>query len=202
MIQNRSLEWLRNPERAFADLISSHTRGDDLQRRHLWRAVVLAVDTEGGLLENIQGSGDGMTVSYRDGSTKTFPPRVGPINPKGSVKARILSDGYDRLLDDADCRTFWPMSPPDQVGMPVSPGEHVYVVFEDSLVGSTEHGMWTARVSGQDSAGSFEGSDSYTAPSYNRTAVDAFAPNPQNYQTDDDSASLAPNSSATKFFGG
>lgn len=200
MIQKRSLEWLRNPERAFADLLLTHMRGDDQTRRHYWRAVVLAVDTVGGQLENIQGNGS-LTVTNRDGTTTTFQATVGPDNPKGSVKARILTDGYDRLLDDADVRTFWPMSPPDQVGMPVSPGEHVYVVFEDSLVGSTEHGMWTARVAGQDSAGSFDGTDSYTAPSNQRSAVDAFDPNTPDYPTDDDSASLAPNNSATKFFG-
>jgi len=180
-------------------MLNRHARGDHLDKRHLWRAVVLAVDLEGGRLENIDGNG-GLTVTGKDGRSRTFPARVGQNNPKGSIKARILTDGYDRLLNDEDVRVFWPMTPYDQLGVPVSPGEHVYVTFEDPIEGSMEHGMWTSRVSGHDSAGAYPGVDSYTAPSFQRSAVDSFTPNEQNYQKDDESASLAPNNSATKFF--
>lgn len=197
----RSLEWFRHPERVLADLLVQHARGDDRPRGHLWRAVVLAVDLEGGLLENIDGNGS-LTSTDRDGRSRTFPARVGPDNPKGSIKARILTNGYDRLLDDEDVRVFWPMSPSDQLGIPVSPGEHVYVMFEDQMLGSTEHGMWMSRVSGHDSAGSFAGTDSYTAPSAPRSGVDHFTPNEAEYQKDDDSASLAPIKSATGHFDG
>lgn len=197
----RSLDWFRRPERILADLITRHARGDDSGRRHFWRATVLAVDTEGGRLENPNGSGT-FAVTLRDGSTRVLSARVGPENPRGSVKARLLTDGYDRLLDDDDVRTFWPMFPPDQLGIPIAPGEHVYVVFEDTGEDSMEHGMWVSRVPGQDSANAFLGKDSYTAPSSPASAVDAFTPTDRDYQADDDSASMAPNRSATKHFGG
>lgn len=160
------------------------------------RAVVLAVDPDGGQLQNDTGSG-GMTVTDRAGTVRTFKAIAGPSNPRGSVKARILTNGFDRLIDDADLRIFWPMMPQDQVSVPISPGEHVYVVFEGQ---GMSHGLWISRVSGQDSANSFKGSDSYTAPSAQKSAMDSFEPNEPEYDRTDQRAGLAPAVDATAFF--
>jgi hypothetical protein len=91
------------------------------------------------------------------------------------------------------------MFPTDQLGVPVAPGEHVYVTFEGK---GTEHGLWLSRVSGQDSAGSFQGVDSYTAPSAQQSAMDNFEPNDPEYQRTDASAGMAPGVSAMRFFDG
>jgi len=115
------------------------------------------------------------------------------------VKARVLTDGLDRLVADEDLRVFWPMFPQDQLAMPISPGEHVYVVFEDE--GFT-HGLWISRVPGQDSANVFIGADSYTAPSAPGSAMDSFEPNDPEYDRTDEHAGLAPPIDSTAFFDG
>lgn len=202
MSNHRTNDWYRRPQQILADIIRKAARGDS--ERRLWRATVLAVDVEGGRLENPQGAGT-LTVVDRQGRSREIQAKVGTENPRGSVKARVLTDGFDRLLDDDDVRTFWPMFPQDQLALPISPGEHVYVMFENGL----DHGIWLSRVSGQDSAGSFLGTDSYTATGAPQSAVDAFADNPPDFQTDDESAGLAPKGAGsgptadgTKFFGG
>lgn len=173
-------ERFRRPGLILADLLQKHARGEK-EPRHYHRAVVLAIDHDGGLLENPNGS---------NGAT------VGPENPRGAVRARILTDGMDRLRDDDQLRTFWPMFPPDQIGMPVSPGEHVYVTFEDGL----EHGMWLTRVAGHDSANIYKGADSYVGTHVQQSAMDSFYPNKPDYQQTDEHASLAPTPGATSFF--
>lgn len=196
-MRDRGADWFRRPELVLADLIRSRARGDD-RDRHYRRAVVLAVDLEGGRLQNETGSGS-VSVRARDGKTRSYPAIPGVENPRGSVKARILTDGFDRLLADEDLRVFWPMFPQDQVSIPVSPGEHVYVVFEDE---GLAHGLWVSRVPGQDSANSFRGSDSYDAPSSPGSAMDSFEPNESEYDMTDEHAGLAPPIDSMSFFEG
>lgn len=189
------IDWFRRPELILGDLLVRNARGEG-SARHYHRAVVLAVDLEGGLLQNKDGSG-GIDVVDRSGQTRHYDASVGPENPRGSIKARVLTDGLDRLLDDADVRVFWPLLPTDQLAGPVSPGEHVYVVFEGE---GTDHGIWVARVSGQDSANSFRGADSYTAPSAPQSGMDSFEPNEPQYDTSDEHAALAPTPNGMSFF--
>ena len=195
-MRDRGADWFRNPELVLAEMIRERARGDE-RVRHYRRAVVMAIDLDGGKLQNRDGSGS-LSVRNRDGRVVTYPALVGPDNPRGSIKARILTDGLDRLLSDDELRVFWPMFPQDQLGIPVSSGEHVYVVFEDE---GLTHGLWISRVSGQDSANSFKGSDSYVSPSSPASAMDAFEDNPPEYQTDDVHASLAPPVDPNSFFG-
>lgn len=198
MTRNRGSDWYRRPELILAELLQREARLEDRADRHYRRAVVMAVDMNGGMLQNPNGSG-GLAVVDRGGKSVTYPALPGVENPRGAVKARVLTDGLDRLVDDRDLRVYWPMFPQDQMGIPISPGEHVYVVFEDE---GLSHGLWIARVSGQDSANSFKGEDSYTAPSAPRSAMDFFEPNDPEYRRTDDRASLAPPKDSTRFFGG
>lgn len=190
----RDVDWFRRPELIFGDLIDRHGRGD--KDRTYYRAVVMAVDLEGGLLQNPDASGQ-VQVPQRDGSTKSFKALVGPANPRGSIKARILTDGLDRLIDDQSLKVFWPMFPQDLVGTPVSPGEHVYIVFEGE---GMANGLWVSRVAGHESANSFDGTKSYTAPSAPQTAMDSFEDNDPQYARDDHSAGLAPTVGAMSSF--
>ena len=190
-MRDQGSDWFRRPELILSDLIRSHAR-EDSRVRHYRRAVVVAIDHEGGRLQNDGGDG-----SVSDGNGKTFRALIGPENPRGSVKARVLTDGLDRLLSDDDLRVFWPMFPQDQFSIPISPGEHVYVIFEDE---GFDHGLWISRVSGHDSANTFVGRSSYTAPSSPSSAMDSFEPNEPEYDTSDEHASLAPAVDPTSLF--
>ncbi len=194
-MNDRGSDWYRRPELILADVLQRAARQEG-PSPHYYRATVLAVDTEGGLLQNEQGAGS-LSVRGRDGSVRTFRATTGVRNPRGAVKARILTNGMDRLLADDELRVFWPMFPTDQIGVPISPGEHVYVVFEgEGMV----HGLWISRVSGQDSANAFIGSDSYTEPANQRSAMDFFEENPIEYPRTDEHAGQAPPRDAVTFF--
>lgn len=194
----KGLDWYRRPEIVLADLLNKAARDEINQNQNIfYRAVVLAVDLDGGMLQNDNGDGS-IDVLLPDGSRKSYSAIVGPKNPRGSIKARILTDGFDRLLDDSDVRVFWPFLPHDQIGIPVSPGEHVYVLFEGN---SLSNGLWFSRVSGQESASNFVGKNSYTSPSNQKSAMDSFEQNTPEYEINDDFASLAPIKSAFTSFG-
>lgn len=189
----RNAEFYKRPELLLAAMVEKVTEVPD---RTYLRAVVLAVDLEGGKLQNEDGSGE-VRIPQRDGSTKRVKAIVGPKNPRGSVKARILTDGYDRLLDDDSLRVYWPMFPQDLNGTPATPGEHVYVMFDGQ---GTSHGLWVSRVAGHESANSYEGKDSYDAPSAPQTAMDSFEPNDPAYPRDEAYAGLAPTQGAMSKF--
>ena len=178
-----------------AELIKKAARGDD-DVQHYHRAVVMAVDHDGGMLQNDDGQG-GITVTDRNGKERKFSAVTGPPNPRGSIKARVITNGLDRLLEDDDLRVFWPMLPPDQIGIPVSPGEHVYVIFEGA---GYDHGMWLSRVAGHDSANSYAGVESYVAPSAPKTAMDSFEPNDAEYPKTDEYSALSPTSNPNDLF--
>ena len=194
-MSRRGIDWYRRPEMILSELLRDAARGPQ-QDRTVRRALVLAVDYEGGKLQNPDGSGE-FDSSWPGRNSQTLKATVGPANPRGAVKARILTDGLDRLRDDNDTRVFWPMFPPDQLGMPVSPGEHVYVMFEGS---GLDNGFWVARLPGHEGAGSYIGNKSYTASSAAGSAMDSFEPNPADYPTDDDHAALTPGKSAMDHF--
>ena len=113
--------WYRRPEIVLADLLGRAARDEIPEDSHqILRALVLAVDPDGGALENKDGSG---TYSARgtDGRRLNLTAAIGPTNPAGAVKARILTDGLDRLRADQDLRVFWPLHPQDQLAIPISP---------------------------------------------------------------------------------
>lgn len=184
----RSIDWYRRPELIFADVIDRASREEDKGQRTYYKAVVMAVDLEGGKLQNPDGDGS-VIVSLRDGSSSEFDALIGPANPRGSVKARVLTDGLDRLMDDQELRVFWPMFPQDLSGTPATPGEHVYVMFDGN---GMSHGLWVSRVAGHESAGSADGTAVYTAPSSPPSAMDKFEENTADYSKDDADAGLAP----------
>lgn len=190
----RSIDWYRRPELILAEVIERAGR-DDRERTH-YRAVVLAVDLEGGMLQNPDAAGE-VRVTQRDGSVRTFAAMTGVANPRGAVKARVLTDGLDRLLDDRDLRVFWPMFPQDLAGTPASPGEHVYVIFEGE---GLTNGLWLSRVAGQESANSFDGTASYSAPSSPESAMDSFEKNDARYPRDEAHAGMAPTRGAMSAF--
>ena len=191
----RDVDWFRRPELIFAELVGRAAR--DERERQYYRATVLAVDLDGGRLQNPDGAGE-MSVTLRDGSTRRYAALTGPLNPRGSVKARIITDGFDRLLDDQSLRVFWPMFPQDMAGTPITPGEHVYVMFEGE---GMSHGIWVSRVAGHESANSSQGSLEYDEPSSPQSAMDSFEPNEAEYPRDDNHASLAPSEGAIARFG-
>lgn len=190
-----TLDWYRRPEMILAEMVREAARGPAPDQTFR-RALVLAVDYEGGRLQNESGTGQ-VKTSWPGQGEIVLPALVGPRNPRGSIKARILTDGFDRLRSDQECRVFWPMFSVDNGGAPVSPGEHVFVVFEGS---GFENGLWMVRVPGHDGPGAFIGKDSYTAPSVPGSAMDHFEENPSELIRDDHRAGLAPGRSAVDFF--
>jgi len=178
----------RRPELILSDLIQGHAVGALTGKvGKLWRAAVLAVDLEGGLLQN----------PFGNGGLGRFSALTGPENPRGAIKARILTDGLDRLLDDNETRVFWPLLPQDQIALPIAPGEHVYVMFEDEGLG---HGLWVGRVSGHESSNVFIGADSYSSPSP-ANAMDSFEAPEDREQRDDAYAGMALPRTAVDAFG-
>jgi hypothetical protein len=122
-----------------------HERGEYVP--FMMRALVLGVDPYGGRLETPSGEPEvaALTQEVRDEEgamlvSYTVPTKPGPRNPKGSIKARILSGQHDEFVADDDLRVYWPLFPGAETP---SPGELVYVVFEDA---DMTHGLWLARV--------------------------------------------------------
>jgi hypothetical protein len=187
-------DWYRRPELILAEIIERVGRGERERTYH--RAVVMAVDLDGGKLQNPDASGE-VVVTVRDGSQRRYKALSGPLNPRGSIKARIITDGFDRLLDDQGLRVFWPMFPQDIAGTPVTPGEHVYVMFDGP---GMAHGIWVSRVAGHESANSSDGAAQYDAPSSPQSAMDSFEENDAQYPRDDGYASLAPSQGAMSKF--
>ncbi len=105
------------------------------------RALVIAVDVVGGMLQNPAGIGK---VDHRvDGKQVEINATKGPENPRNSIKARVLSDGFDQFFDDDSLKVYYPMS--SHTSAPVKPGEHVLVLFEDS---DYQNGWWFSKVPG------------------------------------------------------
>lgn len=151
----------RRPSLFLTELIRKSSQGQLVERgdypTFLYRAVVVAVDVKGGQLENLGGSGQ--VAHTIDGKSFQVQAIVGPDNPKNSVKARIISNGFDQFTHDDNLRIFWPFFP-ESDGVPVKPGEHVYVVFEDE---NFEHGLWITKMPGHENVNYYRGEKSYNA---------------------------------------
>ncbi len=105
------------------------------------RALVVAVDVQGGKLQNPGGTGELIhLINNRPVKIKAI---EGPNNPQNSIKARVLTDGGDQFLDDDSLKIFYPM----MESASVKPGEHALVMFEDS---GAENGLWFGRVPGHE----------------------------------------------------
>lgn len=143
------------PEKLLADVIRKGAQGRYLERHEnptvFYRATVVAVDVEGGRLENPEASGE----VVHDG--KKFAARHGPRNPQNSVKARILTNGLDQFSGEDSLRVYWPFFG-EHAAVPVKPGEHVYVFFEDE---DCQHGIWINRVPGHEGANFFKGDSAF-----------------------------------------
>ena len=138
------------PTQAFAEIMTHAMRGNLIEEGDyvpfMFRAFVYAIDTIGGRLENKDATFPAnpvtTTIVNKDGKKTTYRPKVmrGPKNPPDSLKARIIGNNIDQFVANDDLRTYWPMFP----GLcSPSPGELVYVVFEDS---TRKHGLWLSKV--------------------------------------------------------
>lgn len=157
-----SKDRFRRPERFWDEFLRKGVKGLFMERDEvvpvLYRAVVVGVDTEGGKLENPSGTGQ-ITHNF-NGNTFDCPARHGPENPPNSVKARLITDGLDRFVTDEDLRVFWPFFPETSM-VPIKPGEHVYVMFEDP---QKIHGLWLSKVSGHTGVNYAPGEKTFVAP--------------------------------------
>ena len=161
MPSNLSNEKFRRPTIAFQDILRKGSGGAYREKGEysafMFRAVVIAIDTEGGKLETPTGDphhkagdkwekgGDKLSVIVQDAkgpplAKYEITPTKGPVNPPNSVKARIISNNMDQFISDDDLRCYWPMFP----GISnITAGELAYVVFEDETF---SHGLWLSRV--------------------------------------------------------
>ncbi len=112
-----SPEDLLHPENVMDNLINDYIEGALDDSRVFFRASVVAIDHVGGQFEDR------------------------PKNPKGSVKARVITNGFDAYTSDDDLPVFWPLM--SHALPPVKEKEHVLVVFEDE---KREHGFWVTRL--------------------------------------------------------
>jgi len=141
-----NINKFRRPELIFQDILRKGAQGLFVERSELTpllqRALVLGVDVDGGKLENPQGSGN---ISHEiNGNTINIKARLGPENPPNSIKARIISNGQDKFSSDSTLKVFWPFFP-EGISVPIKPGEHVYVLFEDTEM---QHGLWISKIPG------------------------------------------------------
>lgn len=174
------------PDLIVSQLLKKEIQGtikerDDIDSPFL-RALVIAVDVEGGKLENPDGAG---SVEHEvDGRSFSVPANVGPENPRNSIKAKMISNGLDKFLADDSLRVFWPFFP-EHLQVPIKPGEHVYVVFEG---GDMDHGLWFSKIPGHENLNYFRGRDSFKE---RESLAEKFPDNPpsQDVQLNTDSAS-------------
>ncbi len=164
----------------------------------LYRALVVGVDVEGGKLENPDANGG---VSHDvDGKKFDVPARSGPKNPQNSIKARILSDGLDKFSTDDNLRVFWPFFP-ENISVPIKPGEHVYVIFEDSQM---QHGLWISKIPGHQGVNYAPGKDFYKptegglSKKFNDTA--SVGSEEKKFDKDTDAAETKPGNKLSSLF--
>lgn len=182
---------VRRPELVLGEMLRTYAQGGfasaDESSKVVYRAVVLAVDMEGGLLSGPSvGTGvvEGIGV---DGRRREYTRVVGPLNPRGSAKAIVIDAARDSFYDEDAARVLWPFFPVDQVALPISPGEHVYSIFEDP---NMEHGLWVCRVSGHDSPNVMPGSEHFALSDQGRRRLqrlfDHSTPDDARERTSDD----------------
>ena len=108
---------IRNPDKVLSNLLSDYIEGRLDESESVHRAVVVEIDHIGGIFETQPG------------------------NPRGSIRARIVSDASDKYTSNEDLSVYWPINPFHL--LPIKEGEHVYVMFEDE---NREHGLWLTRI--------------------------------------------------------
>jgi hypothetical protein len=145
-------EKYRRPNISFTEMFKKGAGGQYRERGdyvpNMYRALVIAMDPEGGKLES--PTGDPMdniklhvTVKSQAGkdiAKYDVTPTFGPYNPKNSVRARLMTNNMDQVIPDSELRTYWPLFPGADTP---SAGEMVYVLFEDEAM---HHGLWVAKV--------------------------------------------------------
>lgn len=168
----QNIEKIRRPEIFLAELLKKAARGQlfdsNSNVQTFFRAQVLAVDVEGGKLENPDGAGS--LVALDGNSRREFVANIGPSNPRNSIKARVMNGGFDGFLSDDELRVFWPLFQSEHMSIPIKPGEYAYVMFEDS---DFDHGLWVCRISGHEGANVARGIDSFGRT--RSSATDAFS---------------------------
>lgn len=137
----RNHEDLRNPQNIFFRLISEYADGTLVSQNRWLRARVEAIDPIGGQLE------------------------TSPRNPPNSIRARVYSSGLDATTPVQALPVFYPMLPP-HISIPLQPGEHVMVMFEDEARTS---GFWICQVP------SFNDSLNYSNPDFRSSGSAANA---------------------------
>jgi hypothetical protein len=187
------------PEQILAEILTRDAReqfADKGENPSVFkRALVVAVDVQGGKLQNPGGNGS-LThlVNNRPVQIKAID---GPKNPRNSIKARILSDGLDQFFDDDSLRVFYPM----QESISVKPGEHALVLFEDS--GDT--GWWFGRVPGHEGVNLAVGEKTFGKEAQDSLAskfpdTAAAAPPEEDLATDEAAAEAPPGGRLTNLF--
>lgn len=204
MAKFQDLEKWRRPEMFLAELLNKSVRGelsDKSENPQLWyRALVVAVDVEGGKLENPKGQG---VVSHMfNGKNVDIPARLGPVNPRNSIKARLITGEFDQFVDDDDLKVYWPMMG-EHDSIPIKPDEHVYVTFEDR---NFNHGLWFGKVAGHENVNFFRGQDSFTLNSEDSSLAAKFGDSPKSdvpvANKDKDATGRQITQSLSKLFGG
>jgi hypothetical protein len=155
-------DYFRRPEAFLAELVQKYIRGELVEHGEgmpvLHRALVIAVDVVGGTLESpAPGNSDQVKHVLPNGQSFDVKAQVGPTNPKNSIKARLLTKGRDQFLADQNLRVFWPFFP-EHVSIPIKPGEHVYVMFEDR---DMQHGLWVGKMPGHEGLNFVQGQSTY-----------------------------------------
>lgn len=191
------------PELFLAELIKKSAQGQihdtDKNLPFLFRAVVVAVDVNGGQLENPTANG---SVSHTvNGQSFTVPATQGPLNPRNSIKARVINEGFDQVINDDRLKVFWPFFP-EHISVPIKPGEFAYVIFEDP---DYEHGLWISKVPGQENFNYFPGQSSFHVSGQNSKAA-MFGDSTNNSAdqqeaTDDAATQSSPDGGLSKLFG-
>jgi hypothetical protein len=106
------------------------------------KAQVISFDQTGGLLENPNGAGVCRSRVPESRDYYDMKARVGPKNPPGSLRARIITGHADMCSDDSDLKIFYPLYQHSTAPVPL---EFVYVFFETR---ERHRGVWVSKVEG------------------------------------------------------
>jgi hypothetical protein len=156
---SQSHDKFHRPEIFLSELLQKGARGDFHERDEnstiLYRATVIAVDVIGGKLQNANAAGS-VTHEF-NGKSINVKATHGPDNPRNSIKARVISSGHDKFTSDEDTPVFWPFFP-EHMSVPIKPGEHVYVIFEDH---DFQHGLWVCKIPGHEGVNFVQGEKTF-----------------------------------------
>lgn len=197
------MDKFRFPELFLAEILQQTAREkipDNSENPSIFkRALVVAVDVEGGKLQN--STGVGKLVHTVSGQSVEINSIIGPANPRNSIKARVLSDGFDQFLDDESLKIYYPLMP-EHMAIPVKPGEHVLVLFEDE---NYENGWWISKVPGHEGVNFSQGEKLFIKDDNNKLSklfpdTAAVASTEEDVATDEAAGESLPNGRLTKLF--